>query len=167
MRLHTPMEKSCFALVWAVNKLRHIILPFQIRVVARMDPLKYFFKKSALGGRLSRWLILLVEFNLKYVARKTIKRSIILDFCTENPMEEGDGREDFSDEDILDIELRAWKIFFDVVVNQYRKGIGVLLITLEGSHIPLAFKLNFKVTNNMAKYEACNQNGSSPRIGGE
>ena len=95
------------------------------------------------------------------------KESIILDFCTENPMEEGDGREDFSDEDILDIELRAWKIFFDVVVNQYRKGIGVLLITLEGSHIPLAFKLNFKVTNNMAKYEACNQNGSSPRIGGE
>ena len=25
---HTPIEKSCFALVWAVQKLRHVILHF-------------------------------------------------------------------------------------------------------------------------------------------
>ena len=29
------------------------------------------------------------------------------------------------------------------------------MITLKGSHIPLAVKLNFKATNNMAEYEAC------------
>ena len=40
---YTPIEKSYFALVWAVQKLRHIILPFQIWVVARIDPLKYLF----------------------------------------------------------------------------------------------------------------------------
>ena len=38
-----------------------------------MDPLKYLFEKPALSGRLSRWLILLTEFDLKYVATKTIK----------------------------------------------------------------------------------------------
>ena len=65
---HTPIEKSCFALVWAVQKLRHIILPFQIWIVARMDPLKYLFEKPTLSGRLLRWLILLAEFDLKYVA---------------------------------------------------------------------------------------------------
>jgi len=32
---------------------------------------------------------------------------------------------------------------------------GVLLITPEGSHIPLAVKLNFEATNNMVEYEAC------------
>ena len=31
----------------------------------------------------------------------------------------------------------------------------ILLITPKGSHIPLVVKLNFKVTNNMAEYEAC------------
>ena len=108
-----------------------------------------------MSGRLLIWLILLVEFNLKYVARKAIKGSIVFDFCVENPMEGEDGREDFSDEDILDIELRAWEMYFDGVMNQYRNGIGVLLITLEGSHIPLVVKLNFKATNNMAKYEVC------------
>ena len=27
---YTLIEKSCFALAWAVQKLRHIILPFQV-----------------------------------------------------------------------------------------------------------------------------------------
>ena len=78
-----------------------------------MDPLKYLFEKPTLSGRLSRWLILLVEFDLKYAVRKTIKRSIISNFCAENPVEREDGREDFPDKDILDIELGAWKIYFD------------------------------------------------------
>ena len=55
----------------------------------------------------------------------------------------------------MDIKLGAWKMFFDGAVNQYGNGIGVLLITPEGSHIPLAVKLNFEATNNMAEYEAC------------
>ena len=38
---YTPVEESCFVLVWAMQKLRHIILPFQIWIVARIDPLKY------------------------------------------------------------------------------------------------------------------------------
>lgn len=46
-------------------------------------------------------------------------------------------------------------MYFDGAVNQDGNGIGVLLITPEGSHIPLAIKLNFEATNNMAEYEAC------------
>ena len=85
---YTPIEKSCFALIWALQKSKHIILPFQIWVITRMDLLTYLFEKSALSGRLSRWLILLVEFDLKYVARKTIKESIVSDFCAKTPWKE-------------------------------------------------------------------------------
>ena len=70
---YTPIEKSCFTLVCIVQKLRHIILPSQIWIVARMDPLKYLFEKHALSGRISRWLILLAEFDLKYVSRNQSK----------------------------------------------------------------------------------------------
>ena len=52
------------------------------------------------------------------------------------------------------MELGTWKMYFDRAVNQNGKGIGILLITLEGSHIPLAIKLNFEATNNMVEYEA-------------
>ena len=87
--------------------------------------------------------------------RKTIKWGIMLDFCAENPIEGEDGKEDFQDEDNLDVELRIWKMYFDGAVSQYENGIGILLVTPEGSHIPLAIKLNFEATNNMAEYEAC------------
>ena len=50
-------------------------------------------------------------------ARKTIKGSTVSDFCAENPIEGNDGKEDYRDEDILDIELVAWKMYFDGVVN--------------------------------------------------
>ena len=46
-------------------------------------------------------------------------------------MEGQDGRENFLDEDILNIELGAWKMYFDGAMNQYGNGIGVLLITFE------------------------------------
>ena len=89
------------------------------------------------------------------MARKTIKGSVISNFCTKNPIEGEDGTEDFPNEDILDFELGTWKMYFNGVVNQYGNGTGILLITLEGSHMPLAIKLNFKETNNMAEYKAC------------
>ena len=69
--------------------------------------MKYLFKKPALSGRSLRWLILLEEFILKYMAKKTIKGSVMLDFCAKNPIERENGKEDFSVKDILDIELRA------------------------------------------------------------
>ncbi|XP_030930831.1 uncharacterized protein LOC115956660 [Quercus lobata] len=79
----------------------------------------------------------------------------MLDLCVENPIEGENGKEDFPNEDILDVKLGTWKMYVDRTVNQYGNGIGILLITLKGSHIPLAIKLNFKATNNMAEYEAC------------
>ena len=57
------------------------------------------------------------EFNLKYIVRKTIKGSIVSDFCVENLLEEEDGREDFLDKDILDIKLGVWKTYFNGAVN--------------------------------------------------
>ena len=164
---YTPIEKSCFALVWAIQKLRHIILPFHVWVIAQMDPLKYLFEKPALSGKLSRWLILLAKFNLKYVVRKTIKGSVVSGFCAENPIEKKDGKEDFPDEDILDIELGAWKMYFNGAVNQYGNGIGVLLISPDGSHMPLAVKLNFEATKHGKIWSSYHWNESSLRVKGK
>ena len=40
-------------------------------------------------------------------------------------------------------------------MNNRGAGLGVILVTPEGETIPMAKKLGFKVTNDMAKYEAC------------
>jgi len=77
------------------------------------------------------------------------------DFYVENPIKGEGGKEDFPNEDILDVELGTWKMYFDEAVNQHGNGKGILLITSKGSHIPLSIKLNFEATNNMAEYKAC------------
>ena len=53
------------------------------------------------------------------------------------------------------IECREWKLYFDGAINNRGAGLGVVLVTPEGETIPMAKKLDFKVTNNMEEYEAC------------
>ena len=61
----------------------------------------------------------------------------------------------FPDEDILEIEVKSWKMYFDGATNQNGSGIGVLLISPKGTHIPFSSRLNFPATNNTTEYEAC------------
>jgi ribonuclease HI len=48
-----------------------------------------------------------------------------------------------------------WGMVFDGAVNQYGNGIGAVIITPQGTHLPFTTRLTFKCTNNMAEYEAC------------
>ena len=62
---------------------------------------------------------------------------------------------DFPDEDIMGIEVESWKMYFNGATNQNGSGIGVLLISPKGTHIPFFGRLNFPATNNATEYEAC------------
>ena len=46
-------------------------------------------------------------------------------------------------------------MYFDGAVNYKGAGIGVIIVTPEGEVLPLAKRLMFSVTNNIAEYEAC------------
>ena len=56
---------------------------------------------------------------------------------------------------MMGIEVESWKMYFDGATNQNRSGIGVLLISPKGTHIPFSGTLNFLATNNATEYEAC------------
>ena len=53
------------------------------------------------------------------------------------------------------IEPEPRKIYFNGAINQNGSGIGVLLISPKGTHIPFSGNLNFPTTNNATEYEAC------------
>ncbi|XP_058198358.1 uncharacterized protein LOC131313879 [Rhododendron vialii] len=97
-----------------------------------------------------------LKFDLAYITRKFVKGRAVEEFLADHPV---DGPEDsdfvFPDEEVLTVVEDVWTLYFDGATNQKGYGIGVLLITPDGSHIPLAFKLNFDVTNNQAEYEVC------------
>ena len=46
-------------------------------------------------------------------------------------------------------------MYFDGASNALGRGVGTVLISLEGNHCPFTAKLSFDCTNNVAEYEAC------------
>ena len=71
-----------------------------------------------------------------------------------SPKEAKEIQGDFPDEDIMGIEVESWKMYFDGATNQNGSGIGVLLISLKGTHISFSGRLNLLAPNNATKYEA-------------
>ncbi|RVW73251.1 Retrovirus-related Pol polyprotein from transposon 17.6 [Vitis vinifera] len=118
-------------------------------------------KEYALVGRLMRWLVLLTEFDIHYVTQKSIRGSIVANHLASLPI--SDGRaidDDFPDEDVAVVtSLSSWRMYFDGAANHSGYGIGVLLISPHGDHIPRSVRLAFSdrhpSTNNIVEYEAC------------
>ncbi|PKI26384.1 hypothetical protein CRG98_048927, partial [Punica granatum] len=46
-------------------------------------------------------------------------------------------------------------MYFDGAVNSVGSGIGAVLISPDGHYYPVAAKIDFPCTNNVAEYEAC------------
>ena len=101
-------------------------------------------------------MLLLSELDLKYVTHKSVKGRAVAEFLADHLLEGSEAVEYLiPDEAIMHIDDEFRTMYFDGAANQYGYGIGVLLIALDNSRIPLAFKLWFKVSNNEAEYEAC------------
>ena len=52
---------------------------FKVLLIARMNPLKYLMGKPMQDGKTAKWVLLLLEFDIKYVTRKSIKGRAITD----------------------------------------------------------------------------------------
>ena len=155
------IERLCLALVWATRRLRHYVTEYSILLVSRLDPLKYLFDRPVLTGRLMRWLVLLTEFDIQYVTQKSVKGSIVADHLASLPVSDDRPIDyDFPDEQFVSMtSITGWRLYFDGAANQSGFGIGILLISPQGDHIPRSVRLVFsghhRLTNNMVEYEAC------------
>lgn len=67
------IEKACLAIVFASQKLHHYILTHKVKLISKIDPLKYLLSKTMLIGRLAKWVMILRKFDIEYVDRKVIK----------------------------------------------------------------------------------------------
>ncbi|XP_039683803.1 uncharacterized protein [Medicago truncatula] len=168
---YSMLEKTCCALAWAAKRLRHYMINHATWLVSKMDPIKYIFEKPALTGRIARWQMLLSEYDIEYRSRKAIKGSILADHLAHQPLEDYRPiKFDFPDEEIMYLKMKdcdeplfgegpdpdsVWGLIFDGAVNVYGNGIGAVLLTPKGAHIPFTARLRFDCTNNIAEYEAC------------
>ncbi|XP_074290618.1 uncharacterized protein LOC141617334 [Silene latifolia] len=106
---------------------------------------------------MSRWTLMLAEFDLKYVPLKAVKGRDVADFLADNPIEEDSVTNmwSFPDENMVHVEDQVWDLYFDRASSSMVYGVGILLTSPKGEHVPVSIKLDFLATNNAAEYEAC------------
>ena len=121
-------------------------------LISRMDPIKYIFEKSALTGRIAMWQMLLSEYDIEYKSQKAIKESVLADQLAHQPIDNYQQMKfDFPDEDIMYLRMKdcdepspeegpkpgsRWGLVFDGASNIYVHGVGAVITTHHGSHIP-------------------------------
>lgn len=75
-----------------------------VRLIAKIDPLKYLLGKATLIGRLAKWVMILSEFDIQYVDRRAIKGQVIADQLAEAPLQDHHPMHiAFPDADIMNI----------------------------------------------------------------
>ncbi|XP_039130916.1 LOW QUALITY PROTEIN: uncharacterized protein LOC120267326 [Dioscorea cayenensis subsp. rotundata] len=162
---YTPIEKHCLALVFAVKKLRHYLLAHKIILISKIDPLKYLMTRPLLTGRLAKWVLILMEFDITYTPQKAIKGQALADFLAAHPLlDDSPLNYDLPDEETLTVEEAEWQLYFDGASSikpalryelpQIKTGIGLVFVTPEGVILRYALSLTESCTNNEAEYEA-------------
>ena len=108
---YSLVEKTCLAVIWATKKLRYYFQSYRVQAISKHDPLRYLQQTPSLKEKLARWLVLLTEFDIDYVAKKVVKGRAVADFLAQNPLtDEEEWELEFPDEHLGAIEVQGWKM---------------------------------------------------------
>jgi hypothetical protein len=122
---YPKIEKLCLCLFFTCTKLCHILLSAETIVICKSDVIKHMLSASVLKGRLGMWMFVLSEFDIRYQPAKAVKGQVLADLVAER-----------TSSDIAALSIRAWAMYFDGSVCGDGSGIGILLISPRGQHIP-------------------------------
>ncbi|PKI40360.1 hypothetical protein CRG98_039249, partial [Punica granatum] len=129
---YPEIEKMCCPLVWVRQRLRQYTLYHTIRLLSKMDPLKYLLNSPSSMRNIAKWRCQLTEYDIEYVSCTSVK-----------------GQES----QIIWQNSRLRTMYFDGAVNSMGSGIGAVLISSDGRYYPVAAKIDFSCTNNVVEYE--------------
>ena len=73
---YTHVEKLLLPTVHVIHHLRHYILLHQTLVVAHINPFQFILTRRMIGGKYNKLIVILQEFDLKFVLVKS-KKSLI------------------------------------------------------------------------------------------
>ena len=117
------------------------MLYYTMRLISRINPIKYIFEKPALTGKISRLQMLLFEFDIVFVTRKAIKGQAIADYLADQPLNDLElSKSLFPDEDVMALKpkldsVEPWhgKLYFDRAANSTGNGVGAVLVSPRAS----------------------------------
>ncbi|XP_075507621.1 uncharacterized protein LOC142544461 [Primulina tabacum] len=135
---YSEVEKIALALVMTARKLRPYFLSHQV-IVLTNSPLGRIMTHSEVSGRMIKWTVELGEFDIEYKPRVAIKAQALSDFLSEM---------------IQPSEEEVWKVSVDGASSLLGCGVGVVLVSPLGEKVKLALRIDSRITNNEAEYEA-------------
>ncbi|XP_028548815.1 uncharacterized protein LOC114579170 [Dendrobium catenatum] len=166
---YPSIEKHCLALVFAAQKLRHYMLSHPISLISRVNPLQYLMTQSTLSGRLARWSMILLQFEITFIPLRALKGQAVADFLALHPLPaDSPLNDDLPDEQIMRLRESGeaiWELYFDGAASSCRNttqqsiipgkaGVGLIFITPEKGMMHFSYHLSEPCTNNEAEYEA-------------
>ena len=83
---YNSIEKECFVLVFAIQKMRYYLVGQTIHVISKVNPLRLLMTKpSLLNGQLEKWAILLSQYEMQFLPQKAVKGQAVADFLAKHP----------------------------------------------------------------------------------
>src|SRR4051812_43573280 len=117
-------------------------------------------KPSALNGRLTKWAMLLSQYDMHFLPQKATKGQAITDLLMENPRSDSTNLfKELPDETTKVHSAQAnplvWQMYFDGASRTIPRvglvaGVGIVLISPQNHVISRAFSLIKPCTNNVA-----------------
>ncbi|GKB22474.1 reverse transcriptase domain-containing protein [Tanacetum coccineum] len=144
---YTPIEKLVLALVFTAKRLRRYFQAHPIAVITD-QPIKQIISRPDVAGRLQKWSVMLGEHNITYRPRTSVKEQILVDFLEEKPNEAP------PDTSVGKTPQEPWTLFMDGSSYVDGSGVGLIMISPEGTEFTYALRFQFIASNNEAEYEA-------------
>ncbi|XP_050280422.1 uncharacterized protein LOC126721433 [Quercus robur] len=148
-------ERACLAIVYASQRLRHYFLAYEVWLMTKSHAIKALLQQSILSGRISQWLLQLLQYDLRMGTPRAMKSQAIADLLTQFP-----GEEEFPLDDEVPGEVamaeevkEQWVMKFDESSTTHSGGVGVVLYHEKDKAVALSFKLEFPCSNNTVEYE--------------
>jgi hypothetical protein len=87
---YSHIEKLALAAVHAVQWFRHYVLFRKTTIIVVVNPFQYMLTRWVIGQKLSRWIVILQEFDLDFISVKSKKSLVLAELISELSVELGD-----------------------------------------------------------------------------
>uniref|UniRef100_A0A2N9GY06 Uncharacterized protein n=1 Tax=Fagus sylvatica TaxID=28930 RepID=A0A2N9GY06_FAGSY len=156
---YSGAERSCLALIYASQRLRHYFLAHKVQLMTKSHPIRSLLQRPVLSGKLAQWLLQLSQYEIIAETPTAIKSQAIADLLAQFPGEDNSFISDEVPGEINEVFLAGlansvWTLKFDGSSTATSARAGIVLYKDDGEAVTKSFKFDFPCSNNAAEYEA-------------
>jgi hypothetical protein len=104
---YSHVEKLALVAIIVVQRFRHYILLRTTTVIADSNPMYHILTRQVLGGKYSKWIVILQEFDLVFAKSKSKKSLVFVELICDFPHadEDTEPRDSLPDESLFLISI--------------------------------------------------------------